>query len=455
MAIACEWRVRSEILRTILLGLLIVLGNDLGRAQEPVPGLSLAEAERLAVANEPGFTAQLVRAQAFREQAVADRQLPDPALVVGALNVPTNNFSLKSEPMTQLRLGLRQKFPRGDSRRIRQGIALATADEMVSNAATRHLWVKREVRFAWFDVAYWEAARKIVDADRPLFVQLRDVTASLYEVGRKDLQDVVRSELELQRLEDRLTLIRERIENSRAELSRWVGLEAAYRPVGNNEAEWVLHLAKNHNSEDFVSDLIEHPLIAAMDDRVRQQNQRVELARQNYKPNWAIDLAYGDRRAVLTDRSVASDVWSAWLTVDLPLFRGKRQDRTLEASRRHYQAAMNDRLEKLRALLSTLDAARARWNRLDERRQLFVDLILPKAGEQAEAALLSYESDTGDFTEVMRARIFALDAHLDYEQILSELMKSLAMLRYLIPPQGEWDDYSTEVPSLDANTEQE
>jgi outer membrane protein TolC len=375
--------------------------------------------------------------------------------VVGALNVPTDDFSLKTEPMTQLRLGVRQLFPRGHSRRIRQDISLATADEMVSNAAARHLWVKRELRFAWFDVAYWEAARQIVEADKPLFVQLRDVTASFYEVGRKDLQDVVRSELELQRLEDRLTLISERVERSRAELSRWVGPGDAYRPVGENESQWELHLAKDHKSEDFVSDLIEHPLITAMDDRVRQQNQRVELARQNYKPNWMIDLTYGDRRAVLANGANAPDVWSAWLTFDLPLFTGKRQDRTLAASRRHYQAAKDDRIERLRALLSALDAARARWKRLDERRQLFVDLILPQAGEQAEAALLSYESDTGDFTEVMRARIFVLDARLDYEQILAELMKSLAMLRYLIPPESEWDDYSSTLPSREANPEQE
>ena len=55
----------------------------------------------------------------------------------------------------------------------------------------------------------------------------------------------------------------------------------------------------------------------------------------------------------------------------------------------------------------------------------------------------------------MRARIFALDAHLDYEQILSELMKSLAMLRYLIPLESEWDDYSSVLPSHDTNPEQE
>lgn len=433
--------------RWLIASLLLFALARVGWADEgSAATLSLAEAERLAVANEPGFMAQLERAQAFREQAVADRQLPDPALVVGALNVPTDEFSLSKEPMSQLRVGVRQMFPRGNSREVRQNIALATADEMVSNAAARHLWVKREARIAWFDTAYWEAAHDIVLRDKPLFEQLRDVTRSFYEVGRKDLQDVVRSELELQRLEDRLTLINERIEQSRAELSRWVGPQAAYLPIGNNEAEWQLHLNKGHKSEDFVSDLIEHPLIAAMDDRIRQQDERVDLARQNYKPNWMVDLAYGDRNATLANNATAQDVWSVWLTVDLPIFTDKRQDRTLASAERHRRAAHSDRIERLRALLSALDAARSRWARLEERRQLHVDLILPQAEEQAEAALLSYESDTGDFTEVMRARIFSLDARLDYEQILSELTKSLASLRYLIPPEGEWTDFSQALP---------
>ena len=63
--------------------------------------------------HEPGFTTRLERAQAFREQAVADRQLPDSAPIVGALNVPTDDFSLNTEPMTQLWLGVRQLSTHG------------------------------------------------------------------------------------------------------------------------------------------------------------------------------------------------------------------------------------------------------------------------------------------------------------------------------------------------------
>lgn len=99
------------------LSLLIVACSGQGWAQAQEMSLSLAEAERLAVAKEPGVTARLERAQAFREQAVADRQLPNPALVVGAFNVPADDFSIDTEPMAQLRLGVRQLFPRGHSRR--------------------------------------------------------------------------------------------------------------------------------------------------------------------------------------------------------------------------------------------------------------------------------------------------------------------------------------------------
>lgn len=423
-----------------LIGLALIFTTLSSHSQE---GLSLSESERLAILEEPGLTSQLQRMWAFKEQSVAARQLPDPLLIFGLQNVPADNFTLDQELNTQTRLGLRQMFPRGQSRRIRQDIALASAEEMASNSAARFLWVKREVRTAWLDVAYWETARLIVEQDRPLFGQLRDVTASLYETGRKDLQDVVRSELELQRLEDRLTLIGERVDRSRAALARWVGSDESRGALVGGLPGWSIHLDAGMPDPERTTRLIEHPLIQAMDRRVDRQRRVVELAEQNYKPNWMVDVVYGDRQASRPDGSGVPDVWSAWVTIDLPLFTSKRQDRTLQSAQRLEQASVDDRLERLRALLSVLEGELRRWSRLQERKELFVDLILPQAAEQAEAALLSYESDTGDFSEVMRARIFDLDARLDYELVVSEQLKSLAMLRYLIPPREDWSGYDS------------
>ena len=59
-------------------------------AQQRVP-LTLAEAEKLAVADEPGHAALIARATAMEEQAVAAGQLPDPTMRVGLANYPISS----------------------------------------------------------------------------------------------------------------------------------------------------------------------------------------------------------------------------------------------------------------------------------------------------------------------------------------------------------------------------
>ncbi len=54
----------------------------------------------------------------MREQAIAEGQLMDPRLRVGAVNVPVNNFSFTDEDMTMVEVGVSQEFPAGQTREL-------------------------------------------------------------------------------------------------------------------------------------------------------------------------------------------------------------------------------------------------------------------------------------------------------------------------------------------------
>ena len=82
--------------------------------------LTLPAAEELALAADPAVAASQSRANALQEQAVADGQLPDPKLTFGVFNVPVDDLSLKQESSSQLRTGVKQAFPRGDTLQYRQ-----------------------------------------------------------------------------------------------------------------------------------------------------------------------------------------------------------------------------------------------------------------------------------------------------------------------------------------------
>ena len=126
-----------------------------------------------------------------------------------------------------------------------------------------------------------------------------------------------------------------------------------------------------------------------------------------------------------------SDFVSLSFVVDLPLFRGNRQDRKLSAALSERRAAEQDREQLMRRLQSQLEAEYARWQDLTRRIDLYQRSILPQAEDRANAALLAYQSQSGDFTDVMRGYIDELETRLAFEQLRVERAQSHAVIANL------------------------
>ncbi len=163
----------------------------------------------------------------------------------------------------------------------------------------------------------------------------------------------------------------------------------------------------------------------------RASEANVVVAEEKKKPGWALDLAYGYREGYLPNGDPRSDFVSLSVTMELPFFSKNRQDRSLAAALRERSASKYERTELVRHLSSLLDAEFARWQDLTRRTMLFESLILELAESRAESALLAYQSDAGDFADVMRGYIDELDTRLDHLRLKVERAQSYAVLANL------------------------
>lgn len=395
------------------------------RAQAGVP-LTLAAAERLALEAEPGSESLVARASALSDRAVAAGERPDPMLRLGLANFPIESGGFGTEGMTQGQLGLRQEFPPGDSLVFRSRRFELQAEALTHSAEARQRDVLHAVRDAWLTVRYWQDAQAVVDASRPLFADLVTVTRSLYAVGRSDQQDVLRAELELSRVDDRLLQIREQQARARARLGEWIGA-AAERPLAGADP---LPYSPPPRAE-LNERLTAHPALAAAATRIEAQGAAAGLAREAFKPNWALEFAYGYRDGRLADGSPRSDFVSLGVTVELPFFGRNRRSRELAAALAERRAAAADREQLSRQLESRLDADYARWQVLSERIELYETAIVVQAEDRARAALAAYQTETGDFADVMRGRIDRLNAELELVRLRTERSQSIAALASL------------------------
>ncbi|MEX1237478.1 MAG: TolC family protein [Pseudomonadales bacterium] len=428
----------KTLIRFLLIGALLSLCPS-GFTQT----LSLEHAESLALEKDPGYQGLMKQSRALEDDAIAESQLPDPMLMVGWLNVPVADFALDEEPMNQLRVGLKQNFPVGDTLNLKRKSALADASRVRQQSVTRRLMVLQNTRNAWIEVWYGEASLKIVRENEPMFEQLRDVTASLYRTGRKGLDDLVRSELELQRLKDREVRITENVGRQRAFLGRWIGSEESRLLLPEKLPVWETHFADRMADS---SQIVAHPLVRAMDERIAKLQQGVELAREQYKPAWSLELGYAFRNAQRPNGAEVSDLASLSASVSLPVFTAKRQDKRLSSANRQANAGLDQRLDLLYELKSRLEAELVTLDRLNERIELYDSMILPQTQEQAQVALLSYKADRSDFTEVMRSHVAQLESTLELERLQADRLKSIAAIKYFLPRGEDLDRVSAELP---------
>ncbi len=392
-------------------------------AQQRVP-LTIAEAEDLALASEPGQMALLAQSGATREQAVATGALPDPVLRVGLANYPISGGGFSAEGMTQAQLGLRQSFPRGRAQGAEQ--LRARAEAMSESARARGRDVLAAARIAWLDAYYAQQALDLVSESRPFFADLVSVTRSMYAVGRKTQHDVLRAELELSRLDVRLMETKQARAEAQAALSRWLGQDA-YRPLAMKLPAWDML----PSLEDLRVGLDEHPAVSAASADISARKAAVRIAEEQKKPGWALDVGYGYRDGYLPDGSSRSDFVSLSVSVDLPFFSENRQDRKLAAALGNRTAAVQSRAELLARLRSELDVEYARWTDLTRRLELYESQILEQSSDQAQAALLAYQSDTGDFADVMRGYIDDLNTRLERIRLQVKRLQSYARLANL------------------------
>ena len=387
--------------------------------------LSLAEARAIALDQDPSLRAVESKREALEELAVAGRQLPDPMLRTGFVSLPTDTWNLGQEPMTQVQVGVSQKFPRGRTRDLRAEQILKQSSALGETLGDVRLRIELAVREDYLEVLKQRRLARINEEAMKAFSDLADITQDYYATGRVQQQDVLRAAVELAKSEDRATRIAQEEDRARASLEAWIG-QAAYRDLDENWPDLGTVLPLDLLEER----LARHPRIAALQRQVEAADTGVELAEQRYKPEFGIDLTYGGRSGDNLDGSARSDLFSIMLVMDLPLFHGNRQDRYKAAAVSESSAAAFNRDDMYRHMRSDAAMQSATLARQSERIKLFEDSLLPEAGFNAEAAFSAYQAALDSLTTLMRARITEFELQLEYATLCAELLKTKARLLY-------------------------
>ncbi len=389
-------------------------------------GLSLLQAEQLALLYDPVLKAQAQQLQAIEHETLAADVWEDPNIRVGIMDVPTKSFDLNADPETELLLGYQQMLPRGNSNNVMIKKKQAQQKQQMANINLRQREVKMNARKAWLDLYAQQQTENILLSSRQLFSQQLDVSQSLYAAGRSNQQDVLQADLELSLVDDKLQKTVSLKQESAARLAQLLGEADARQPL--DEAAPVFDSLADEKI--LHEQLQNNPAVHMQASIVTMQAESVALAQQKYKPQWGFDLSY-TRSDGNTIGSQEMAAMSFMLMFDLPIFTGNFQDQELAASKQMLQAERYMGQDVQLKLTSELEQNLARWQQLTQRLQLYDQRVLNQAQQNAQAALKGYQSGVVAFEALTRARNAELEAQMQRLDLYVEKAMVYAQILYL------------------------
>ena len=365
--------------------------------------LTLEAAQQLALEAQPLLEAQSATLEARRERAVAARQLPDPELQAAVNELPVNGreaWSPSRDSDTDFMVGLVQEFPRAAKRRLRgeRGDLLATQAQSELDELQRR--IRRDVGLAFLDAHHAERSAEVVERQvREILLERQSVELRVRS-GTASQADLLAIEVDADLLRDRVVQQRQAAARARRQLARWIGMHAE-RPLA------FAHAADPdvQSLESLSASLPHHPSMQMLARAEDAAETEVALARQEYRPDWRLEVGYGYRPEF-------SEMLTVRAAVDLPVFTRNRQDREAAAARRDLAAASSRREDRLRELTAQIAAAHDEWRLLGERAASFAQRVLPRAQSRVEAATVAYRAGRGTLAEAIAARRALLDVEL-------------------------------------------
>ncbi|MGS0534452.1 TolC family protein [Pseudoalteromonas sp. SaAl2] len=394
--------------------------------------LSLEQAVDYALNNEPWLTANKYQQAAVQAQSLAAGTLPDPVLTLGLMNLPTDGFTFDQEGMTQLKVGVSQMFSRGDSLELKQQALAQSAQQYPWLRSDRLAQIKAIVIESWLNAYRAQQSIALIEQDKALFTQLIDITESSYasSVGKTRQQDIIRAQLELTRLEDKLVMLEQQFESAKKRMSQWLPMSMLSQAVSTQRSDIApLVDFAALKFEQLMPLLMAHPAIVAIEQSITAKQTEVAVAKQGYKPQLGVNMGYGYRDDTPMGESRA-DLFSVGISIDLPLFTDNRQDQQVNAAIAIAESVKTEKLIALQKLKGMYFKEFSQLARLQQREVLYQTKLLPQMAEQAQATLNAYTRDDGNFSEVMRARISELNAKIDALNIQIDQQIIIARLNY-------------------------
>jgi outer membrane protein TolC len=381
---------------------------------------SLGDFLRFAMLNQPSIEAAYYDWLASIERITVARSRPDPQLT----------FQMDIQDIvTSIMPGLMMNFP--GPGKLRAGAEVASAESQAKYFAFQSAILRNafEVKRTYYQLHFLNARIEVNQANLTLLTDLERLARAQNQVGKVTLQDVLRAQIEQDRLKTEIANLEDSRNSLLAEFKAALGLKAdeLAPPLPSNFESTTLNLT---SEKLFETALAQNTQLKSIEADLRAADASIRLAEKARVPDSSLGL--------MADVKMSPVLYRPLATMSLPIWRDKiaAQIAEAQANKRAAQARLS--AEQI-ALAVDFAATSFQYREASRNLMLLNEKLLPKARQSLEVARIGYLSGQIDFFNLSDTERTLLGFQLDTVEASTQRELSLAELSLIIqgmPPAG-------------------
>ena len=391
--------------------------------QEPVAQvLLLDDVIREALQKNPEAQSALHAINALRLHVPQVKALPDPMVSAGWAGNLAPFSVMRGDNSSYRGLTVSEQFPYPGKLKLRGEIASKEAEAAQADYEAIRRRVSAEVKAAYYDYFYYDQAIQTTERNKELLEKLSKIAEARYRVGKAMQADVLRSQVEISLLIEKLTVLEQQRATAQARLN--VSMVRSPESPLPPAAE-VQPAALRYSLDEL------YALAAANDTSVLQNKTMVEkgqlgvaLARREYRPDIGVSYMYQQRSAL-------PDMNGVTFSVSIPVFyKSKQRQGVAEATETLLSAEKmrDNRLNEVRFELKQQYLGAKASERL---LTLYSKGVVPQSSLALESSMASYQVGSVDFLSLLANFTTLLDYEMDYYLQLADYQTALARIEVL------------------------
>jgi len=327
---------------------------------------------------------------------------------------------------------LSQTFPWFGKLKLRGDAAMAASEVVRQRFKSDKLAVFYKVKDAWYEYYYLKQAIEITKENIELIKHIEGIARVRYKAAVGGHPDVIRAQVELGKLIDRLATLTDLRTPIVAKLN------AALNRRSESPLPWPAEapdVAAVVSDEQLLALQAKHnPEVKALDFEIVRQKHRIELAKKEYFPDVTLGVTYVDTAGAtgaMSPSDSGKDPVVAMVSVNLPIWRDKL-DAGVRQARYRRSAAISEKQQKVNSLGAALKLATYGFRDAARKVGLYRDTLVPQAIQSLKATEASFRAGKASFTDMVDAERILLEFKLAQERALSNKAQRFAELEMLV-----------------------